>query len=403
MARRPDESLLTHGPRPPAGLMEAVRSRRGEWISYLSALASLESPTTDPASQRPVQELLRESLTELGFRVRLLPGRASGGTLLGMPRRRPGGPGWQLLLGHTDTVWPTGTLRTMPVDLEGAVLRGPGVFDMKSGLTSIIIALRVLKELDLEPELAPVVLVNSDEETGSAESTRHIARLARRASRVYVLEPALGPDARLKTSRRGVGFFRVSIAGRSAHAGLDPASGASAIEELSRVIARLHGMTDHAAGVSVNVGTVRGGVRPNVVAGAASAEVDVRVTSVEQGRRIEREILGLAAVTPGCRLEVRGSIDRPPLERNGRNARLWEAARRLGASMGLVLDEGMSGGASDGNTTSMTTATLDGLGGVGDGAHAVHEHVEVDRSLERCALLAGLILLPAHPSREASR
>ena len=402
MARRPDESRLTHGPRPPAGLMEAVRSRRGEWISYLSALASLESPTTDPASQRPVQELLRESLTELGFRVRLLPGRASGGTLLGMPRRRPG-PGWQLLLGHTDTVWPTGTLRTMPVELAGAVLRGPGVFDMKSGLTSIIIALRVLKELGLEPELAPVVLVNSDEETGSAESTRHIARLARRASRVYVLEPALGPDARLKTSRRGVGFFRVSIAGRSAHAGLDPAGGASAIEELSRVIARLHGMTDHAAGVSVNVGTVRGGVRPNVGAGAASAEVDVRVTSVEQGRRIEREILGLAAVTPGCRLEVRGSIDRPPLERNGRNARLWEAARRLGASMGLVLDEGMSGGASDGNTTSMTTATLDGLGGVGDGAHAVHEHVEVDRSLERCALLAGLILLPAHPSREASR
>ena len=169
------------------------------------------------------------------------------------------------------------------------------------------------------------------------------------------------------------------------------------------MIARLHGMTDHAAGVSVNVGTVRGGVRPNVVAGAASAEVDVRVTSVEQGRRIEREILGLAPVTPGCRLEVRGSIDRPPLERNGRNARLWQAARRLGASMGLVLDEGMSGGASDGNTTSMTTATLDGLGGVGDGAHAVHEHVEVDRSLERCALLAGLILLPAHPSREASR
>ena len=402
MARTPDESRLTHGPRPPAGLMEAVRARGGEWISYLSALASLESPTTDPESQRPVQELLRESLTELGFRVRLLPGRVSGGTLLGIPRHRPV-PGWQLLLGHTDTVWPSGTLRTMPVELEGPVLRGPGVFDMKSGLTSIIIALRVLKELGLEPELAPVVLLNSDEETGSAESTRHIARLARRASRVYVLEPALGPDARLKTSRRGVGLFRVSIAGRSAHAGLEPAKGASAIEELSRVIARLHGMTDPAAGVSVNVGTVQGGVRPNVVAGAACAEVDVRVTSVEQGRRIEREILGLSAVTPGCRLEVRGSIDRPPLERTGQNTRLWKAARRLGASMGLVLEEGMSGGASDGNTTSMTTATLDGLGGVGDGAHAVHEHVDVDRSLERCALLAALILLPALYSGEAPR
>ena len=402
MARTPDEARLTHGLRPPSGLIEAVRARRGEWISYLSALASLESPTTDRESQQPVQELLRGSLTELGFRVRLLPGRVSGGTLLGIPRHRPG-PGMQLLLGHTDTVWPSGTLRTMPVELEGPVLRGPGVFDMKSGLTSIIIALRVLKDLGLEPELAPVVLLNSDEETGSAESTEHIARLARRASRVYVLEPALGPDARLKTSRSGVGFFRVSIEGRSAHAGLEPAKGASAIEELSRVIARLHGMTDPAAGVSVNVGTVRGGVRPNVVAGAASAEVDVRVTSVEQGMRIEREILALAAVTPGCRLETRGSIDRPPLERTGRNARLWNAARRLGASMGLVLDEGMSGGASDGNTTSMTTATLDGLGGVGDGAHAVHEYVDVDRSLERCALLAGLILLPALQSGEAPR
>lgn len=400
MARTPDESRLTPVPRPPAGLMEAVRARRGEWISYLSALASLESPTTDPESQQPVQGLLRESLTELGFRVRLLPGRVSGGTLVGIPRDRPG-RGSQLLLGHTDTVWPSGTLRSMPVELEGPVLRGPGVFDMKSGLTSIIIALRVLRDLGLEPALAPVVLLNSDEETGSAESTGHIARLARRASRVYVLEPALGPDGRLKTSRKGVGLFRVSIAGRSAHAGLEPAKGASAIEELSRVIARLHGMADPAAGVSVNVGTVRGGVRPNVVAAAACAEVDVRVTSVEQGRRIEREILGLAAVTPGCRLEVRGSIERPPLEQTGRNTRLWKAARRLGASMGLDLGEGMSGGASDGNTTSMTTATLDGLGGVGDGAHAVHEHVDVDRSLERCALLAGLILLPALHSREA--
>ena len=402
MARTPDESRLTPVPRPPAGLMEAVRARRGEWISYLSALASLESPTTDPESQQPVQDLLRESLTELGFRVRLLPGRVSGGTLVGIPRDRPG-RGRQLLLGHTDTVWPSGTLRSMPVALEGPVLRGPGVFDMKSGLTSIIIALRVLRDLGLEPALAPVVLLNSDEETGSAESTGHIARLARRASRVYVLEPALGPDGRLKTSRKGVGLFRVSIAGRSAHAGLEPAKGASAIEELSRVIARLHGMADPAAGVSVNVGTVRGGVRPNVVAAAACAEVDVRVTSVEQGRRIEREILGLAAVTPGCRLEVRGAIERPPLEQTGRNTRLWKAARRLGASMGLDLGEGMSGGASDGNTTSMTTATLDGLGGVGDGAHAVHEHVDVDRSLERCALLAGLILLPALHSREAPR
>ncbi len=377
-------------------LLEAVRVRREEWVSYLLALASLESPTTEPRAQGPVQELLSGSLAEVGLRVRRLRGRASGGTLIGVPRRRRG-RGFQLLLGHTDTVWPTGTLRRMPVELEGPILRGPGVFDMKSGLTSTVIALRVLRDLGLEPALAPVVLFNSDEETGSAESTSHIARLGRRASRVFVLEPGLGLEGRLKTSRKGTGLFRVDIVGRSAHAGLEPTRGASAIHELSHVVRRLHGMTDPEEGISVNVGTVRGGARPNVVAAEASAEVDVRVTSIEQAERIEKEILGLAAETPGCRLVIRGSMDRPPMERTGRNARLWNEARRLGALMGMDLDEGMSGGASDGNTTSMTTTTLDGLGGVGDGAHAAHEYVDVDRSLDRCALLAGLILLPPVP------
>ena len=397
MARSAGAFRRAPGPQWACELLEAVRARREEWVSYLLALASLESPTTEPDSQGPVQELLSGNLTEVGYRVRRLPGRASGGTLIGVPLRRLG-PGFQLLLGHTDTVWPLGTLRRMPVDLEGPILRGPGVFDMKSGLTSIIIALRVLRDLELEPALAPVVLFNSDEEMGSPESTRHIARLGRRASRVYVLEPGLGVEGRLKTSRKGTGLFRVQIVGRSAHAGLEPTRGASAILELSHAVRRLHGMTDPEAGVSVNVGTVRGGVRPNVVAAEACAEVDVRVTSIAQANRIEKEILGLAAETPGCRLVIRGFMDRPPMERTGRNARLWDEARRLGASMGMELDEGMSGGASDGNTTSMTTATLDGLGGVGDGAHAAHEYVDVDRSLDRCALLAGLILLaPSTP------
>ncbi len=393
MAQRTGATRSTPGPEWAGELLEAVRARREEWTSYLLALASLESPTTDPESQRPVQELLAQSLAEVGLRVRRLRGRTSGGTLVGVPLCRPS-PGFQLLLGHTDTVWPSGTLQRMPVELEGPILRGPGVFDMKSGLTSAVIALRVLRDLGLEPALAPVVLLNSDEETGSAESTRHIARLGRRASRVFVLEPALGFEGKLKTSRRGTGLFRVDVAGRSAHAGLEPAKGASAIQELSTVVRRLHGMTDLEAGVSVNVGTVRGGVRPNVVAAEACAEVDVRVASIEQGKGIEKEILRLAAETPGCRLVIRGSVDRPPMERTGRNARLWNEARRLGASMGMDLEEGMSGGASDGNTTSVTTATLDGLGGVGDGAHAVHEHVDVDRSLDRCALLAALVLLP---------
>ncbi len=374
-------------------ILDAVRTRRTEWLSLLRELASIESPTTDPASQLPVQELLAESLTELGLRVRKIPGASSGGIIVGAPRR-PRRSHFQLLLGHTDTVWPLGTLRQMPVELDEPILRGPGVFDMKAGLTHVVLALRVLRALDLHPEVTPVVLFNSDEETGSHESTRHIRRLGRRASRVFVMEPALGIDGRLKTARKGMGRFSVRVVGRSAHSGLDPERGASAIQELALVVQSLHDLTNLGEGIVVNVGEIQGGVRPNVVAPEARAEVDVRVQSMEQGRQLEERIRALEARVPGCTLEITGGIGRPPLERTRRNQLLWREALGLGSAMGIELEQGLSGGGSDGNTTSVTTATLDGLGGVGDGAHAVHEHVHVDRSLERCALLASLLLLP---------
>jgi len=386
----------------PLHILEAVRARRDEWVTYLEALASIESPTTDPVSQAPVQDLLVQSLRELSFKVRRIRACPSGGIIVATPGSDRGrGHRFQLLLGHTDTVWPRGTLRTMPVEVVGSILRGPGVFDMKAGLAHVIIALRVLRDLNLEPEVAPVVLFNSDEETGSHESTRQIQRMGVRASRVFVLEPALGLDGRIKTARKGMGRFSIRILGRSAHAGLDPEQGASAIQELSLVVQSLHQFTDLKRGIAVNVGEVQGGVRPNVVAAEARAEVDVRVESVEQGKWIEEQIRGLRARVPGCRLAIQGAIDRPPFERTSRNQRLWREARRLGQEMGIELEEGLAGGASDGNTTSVITPTLDGLGGVGDGAHAAHEHVDIDRSLERCALLAVLLLLP-HMSTEKS-
>ena len=388
----------------PLHILEAVRARRDEWVTYLEALASMESPTTDPGSQAPVQDLLVQSLRELAFRVRLVRARRSGGMILATPGSGRGrGRRFQLLLGHTDTVWPRGTLRTMPVEVVASILRGPGVFDMKAGLTHVVIALRVLRDMKLEPEVAPVVLFNSDEETGSDGSTRQIRRLGRRASRVFVLEPALGLDGRIKTARKGTGRFSIRILGRSAHAGLDPEQGASAIQELALVVQSLHQFTDLERGVGVNVGQVQGGVRPNVIAAEARAEVDVRVQSAEQGEWIEERIRGLQARVPGCRLVIQGEMDRPPLERTSRNQRLWREARRLGQEMGIELDEGLAGGASDGNTTSLTTPTLDGLGAVGDGAHAAHEHVDIDRSLERCALLAALLLLPHMPTDESER
>jgi glutamate carboxypeptidase len=381
---------------PQREILERVRSRRREWIRFLERLALVESPSTVPESQLHVLDLMGWSLEEMGFRVRRLAGRATGGLLLAR-----GGDGWrrerfQLLIGHSDTVWPLDTLSRMPVELRGPHLMGPGVFDMKAGLTQMVFALRVLQELSLVPEVEPVILVNSDEEIGSPESERHIRRLARRAARAFVLEPALDTDGKLKTARKGVGRFVIRARGKGSHAGLAPQEGASAIQELAMVIQQLHALTDFKRGIVVNVGEIRGGTRPNVVAADAEAVVDVRVNSMEEGRWVGEQIRAIQPVTPGCTLEVEGSVDRPPLERTPENRVLWHAARKLGESMGIPLEEGRAGGGSDGNTTNQYTPTLDGLGAVGDGAHALHEYVDVDRTLERCALLAGLLLLPSH-------
>jgi glutamate carboxypeptidase len=357
----------------------------------LMDLANLESPTGAPESQTPVRRLLAESLEGLGFRVRDAS-RSVGPLIASAPGRR-GRPA-QIILGHTDTVWPLGTLARMPVVLDGPVIRGPGVFDMKAGLANLVVALRALAELRLEPALAPIVFVNSDEESGSRGSERHLRRLARRSSRAFVLEPALGPSGRLKTARRGIARYTVRIRGQAAHAGLDPDKGASAVRELASVVDRVCSLAEPSRGTFVNVGRVEGGTFANVVATDASADVDVRFESVADGSRLDASIRALLPTVPGCRLEVTGGLDRPPMERTPRNQALWEAAREVASAIGLSLEEGLAGGGSDGSTTSQETATLDGLGAVGDGAHAEHEHVDVDRSLERCALLACLLLLP---------
>lgn len=373
-------------------ILEAAHGLRHAMVEFLVDLARLESPTDEPARQRPVQDALSTAFEDLGGGVRRLPGRDTGGHLFA---RFPGARGAppQLLVGHTDTVWPVGTLREMPVRVEGGVVHGPGVFDMKAGLTQMVFALRTLRELDLWPSAPPVVLVNSDEELGSFESRRWVARLARVSCRAFVLEPALGVEGRIKTRRKGVGRYRVTVHGKAAHAGLDPDAGASAVLGMAHVIQALHALSDRDRGVSVNVGVVEGGTRPNVVAAEAVARVDVRVATRADGERLDGLLRALASPVEGTRVEVEGGLEAPPLEPTPRNRRLWQAARDAGAAMGLVLEEGAAGGASDGNTTSQHTATLDGLGAPGDGAHARHEHVRVDGLVERCALLARLLLL----------
>lgn len=376
-------------------VLEHLRGERDEMVRELTALAEMESPTSEPERQRPVFERLEERLEAAGYRGRRFRGRESGGVMLAVPRSRERSRPYQLLLGHADTVWPVGTLEEMPVRRDDGKLRGPGTFDMKGGLVQTVFALRALRELGLEPAVTPVFLLNSDEEQGSLESRRHIERLARRADRAFVMEPALGPSGALKTARKGTGSFTVTVRGKSAHSGLDPEEGASAIVALSEVVQGLHELNDPERGVTVNVGTIEGGGRTNVVAEGARAEVGVRVAHSEDVDRLIEQIRGLSPSVPGTEVQVEGGLGRPPMERTPGVEVLWRAAERLGDRLGLELEEGRSGGASDGNLTARHVPTLDGLGAVGGGAHAAHEHVRIDAMPERAALLALLLLLPS--------
>lgn len=374
-------------------MLRELRDREDEMVDLAVRLAELETPSREPAATARGLDLLASALDGAGLQERRLPGRETGGQLFARTPRR--GCPYQLLVGHVDTVWPVGTLERMPVRRDGDRLTGPGVFDMKAGLVQLIHALRFLHRRGWEPELAPAVLVTTDEEIGSPDSERWVRRLARGASRAYVLEPALGPEGSLKTARKGTGHFEFRVVGRSSHAGLAPEEGVSAIQELTHLVQKLHAINDPDRGVSVNVGEIRGGTRPNVVAAEAHAVVDVRVPTMEEARRVEEEIRALSPTATGARLELSGGMTRSPMERTPGNRALWRAARRLGDEIDLEFDEATSGGASDANLTSLYTPTLDGLGPVGGGAHAEDEHVRISSMPERCALLAGLLLLPA--------
>ena len=358
-------------------------------VALLSALVVAESPSDVPATQAGPQAILRQQFAQLGYDVTHTPGTRTGGTLVARAPNPDGRP-TQLLLGHCDTVWPVGTLAEMPLVVEGDVLRGPGSYDMKAGLVQGLFALRALQELGLTPPLAPVFLVNSDEEIGSIDSRPMIEQLAGEAARALILEPA-GPGGQLKTQRKGLGEFEIVVHGRAAHAGNEPEKGVSAILGMMELIRTLHALNDYPRGLTVNVGVISGGLRGNVVPPECRATVDARATTMADAARLEAAIRDLSA-PPGTTLTVTGGFERGPLERTPRNVALWETARQVGAAMGLALAETAVGGGSDGNLTSAYTATLDGLGPVGDGAHARHEHVVISRMIERAALLAGLLL-----------
>jgi glutamate carboxypeptidase len=283
----------------------------------------------------------------------------------------------------------------MPLSLRQGKIYGPGIYDMKAGLVQTIFALEAIAANGFSPQVVPVIFINSDEEIGSYESTPQIRRLAKIAERAFVMEPSLGPTGKLKTRRKGVGEFTVRIIGRASHAGLAPEKGASAILELSFVVQKLFQLNDPQRGITVNVGTIDGGIRPNVVAPESRAVVDVRVLHLEDVPEIEKTILGLQPTTPNTKLKVEGKIERPPMEKTPGNQKLWQLAQQAASELGIEIEEGTAGGSSDGNLTSLYTPTLDGLGAVGDAAHAPGEFVYLDRMVERSALLARLLLAPS--------
>jgi len=376
-------------------LLDYLTRHQNEILGYLRELVLVESPSSDAKSQKVVFDILAEPLREMGYEIVHHSGRSSGGQLYARPEDRKKASPSQLLLGHADTVWPTGTLDSMPFEIDGNTVRGPGVYDMKGGLVQFIWSLKALHDLGVEPSVTPLILVSSDEELGSEESRDQIELLARQANRVYVPEPSAGPTGKLKTSRKGVGVYQITIRGQSAHAGVEPEAGRSAIFELSHIIQKLHSLNDSAHGTTVNVGVVEGGTCVNVIPALCTAEVDVRVSSLSAGTSLDGEIRNIQPVQSDVTIDVTGGLDRPPMEETPRNRALWSVASKLGLDLGLALEKSHSGGGSDGNLTSPFTATLDGLGSIGGGAHAPHEFILADALIERAALMALLINAPA--------
>jgi glutamate carboxypeptidase len=363
-------------------------------IDLLETLVRIESPSNIPESQKPVFNLLRKELIKRDYRVKIIPTRHSGGNLLAIPKKRKFQQKNQLLIGHSDTVWPLGTLEKMPLSNRNGKLYGPGTYDMKAGLMFMIYAIAALQANEIEPENAPVIFINSDEEIGSYNSKNHLIRLAKIAERAFVLEPSLGPDGKLKTRRKGVGEFTIKIIGKASHAGLAPEKGLSAILELSFVVQKLFALNDPDRGITVNVGTIDGGIRPNVIAPESKAVVDVRILHLEDAEGVETAIRNIKPTTPGIEIIVEGGLERPPMEKTPENEQLWQYARETATNLGFELEEATAGGGSDGNITNLYTPTLDGLGAVGDEAHSPGEFVYLDRLVERAALLSSLLLTP---------
>jgi len=369
--------------------------RREAIISTIRELVEIESPSDNKPAVDRIAEIIAEKFAELGGEVRMHSAKKFGNHLQVNFAGKAAKP--VLLLGHYDTVYPLGTLAKMPCRVAGNKLTGPGVLDMKAGIALMLHSIAALQDGNKEashgilPRPVTVLLV-SDEEVGSDSSRAITEALAKKAAAVLVLEPSYGLHGAVKTARKGVGEYLVKVTGMASHAGLDFEKGVNAILELARQIEKISGFTDLKKGLTVNVGIVSGGSRTNVVPAEAAAQVDVRIARMKDAAGIDKKMRSLRPFNRKCKIAITGGINRPPMERSAGVAELYERAKVIARDLGWKLGEAAVGGGSDGNfTASLGIPTLDGLGGVGDGAHASHEHILISELPRRAALLAGLI------------
>lgn len=361
----------------------------------LREMVEIESPSDDAAAVTRMAEWVAERVAPYA-RVKFFPGEPYGKhlrcefKLKGAPADRRA-----LALGHLDTVWPIGTLKTMPFHEAEGRLHGPGVFDMKGGVSFFLMAMEAIRELGLKPSARVSLLLVADEEVGSLNSRPLTEATARDVDVALVLEPAMGTEGKLKTARKGTGLYRIQVQGRPAHSGIDFEAGASAVLEIARQVETISGFTQISRGITVNPGVIRGGTKTNVVAAEAELRGDLRFWKTRDGEALVRKLQRLKPFDKRCKITAEARLNRPALERTPGVKRYFEHARKIAAELGVDLQEASTGGASDGNFVSaLGVPVLDGIGAVGDGAHAAHEHIQVDRMPDRAALLVGLLTRP---------
>lgn len=366
-----------------------AKERLPKTLEILRHIVEFESPSNEKPAVDQLVDHLESQIMLRGGQIERIAQPEYGDLLIA--RWQGNGSEPLLVMTHIDTVWPIGTIGRLPCSLEEDVGRGPGIYDMKASVAMMLSALDIL--IDTDSMRRPITwLINTEEEVGSPVSRPHIEELAKVASTVLCLEPPVPPDDALKTQRKGVGMFTMTVTGKAAHAGADHASGASAIEELARQIQWLHSLTDYDSGTTVNVGVISGGTKRNVVAAEASALIDLRVETMAEADRIVPIVQSASPMLDGTTVQVEGELNRPPMERSPHVIEAFKKASGIAGSIGQTVNESSTGGGSDGNfTAALGVPTIDGLGCPGDGAHAETEHIQIAKVAPRTALIAALL------------